>query len=184
VQADVHNRLALPVSGPTLDRTEWGKDPSLEPGFDPVLDRIQYLAENSLTSLLVLHDFLSKCLTPLQDQSQRPAWMYTGVNDIMRLDCGPGSSLGDTLLVASLQALTTDPPSTELVMPTTGCEPLCVNQAARTSLLAIMTRWTMLTLLPCRGATSPAAWSSSGLVVRAAPLVVTATEASRQAVVR
>ena len=67
VQADIHDRLALSVDGPTLDRTEWEKDPNLEPGFDPVLDRIQYLAENGLTSLMVLHDFLSKCLMPLQD---------------------------------------------------------------------------------------------------------------------
>jgi hypothetical protein len=108
VQADVHDRLALSVSGPTLNRTEWGKDPGLEPGFDPVLDRIQYLAENGLTSLMVLPDFLSKRLAPLQDRTHRPAWMYTGVNDIMRLDRGPGSSLGDALLAASLKALTTD----------------------------------------------------------------------------
>jgi hypothetical protein len=101
VQADVHDRLALPIGGPTLDRTEWGKDPGLEPGFDPVLDRIQYLAENNLTSLMVLHDFLLKHLAPLQDRSNRPTWMYTGVNDIMRLDRGPGSSLGDTLLAVS-----------------------------------------------------------------------------------
>jgi hypothetical protein len=40
VQADVHDRLTLPVGGPTLDRTEWGKDPDLEPGFDPVLHQI------------------------------------------------------------------------------------------------------------------------------------------------
>jgi hypothetical protein len=65
VQADVHDRLALSIGGPTLDRTEWGKDPGLEPGFDPMLDWIQYLAENSLTSLMVLHDFMSKCLAPL-----------------------------------------------------------------------------------------------------------------------
>jgi hypothetical protein len=138
VQADVNDRLALPVGSLTLDHTEWGKDPGLEPGFDPLLDRIQYLAENGLTSLMVLHDFLSKRLTPLQDRSHRPAWMYTGVNDIMRLDRRPGSSLGDTLLTASLKALTTDPPSAELVTPAAGCEPLCANQAARTALLAIM----------------------------------------------
>jgi hypothetical protein len=83
VQADIHDRLTLPIGCPTLDRTEWGKDHGLEPNFDPVLDRIQYLTENGLTSLMVLHDFLSKCLTPLQDQSHRPAWMHTGVNDIM-----------------------------------------------------------------------------------------------------
>jgi hypothetical protein len=103
-----------------------------------VLDRIQYLAENGLTSLMVLHDFLSKHLAPLQDRSHRPAWMYTGVNDIMRLARGPGSSLGDTLLAASLKALTTDQPSTKLVMPAAGCEPLCANQTVRTALLAIM----------------------------------------------
>jgi hypothetical protein len=40
VQVDVHDQLALPVGGPTLDRTEWGKHLGLEPGFDPVLDRI------------------------------------------------------------------------------------------------------------------------------------------------
>jgi hypothetical protein len=57
---------------------------------------------------MMLHDFLSKCLTPLQDQSHRPTWMYNGVNDIMRLDHGPRSSLDTALLVASLKALTTD----------------------------------------------------------------------------
>jgi hypothetical protein len=65
VQADVHDRLALLIGGPTLDHTEWGKDLGLEPGFGPVLDRIQYLAENGLTSLMVQHDFLSKRLAPL-----------------------------------------------------------------------------------------------------------------------
>jgi hypothetical protein len=64
--------------------------------------------------------------------------MYTGVNDIMRQDHGPESSLGDTLLAVSLKALTTDQPSAELVTPTAGCEPLCANQAARTALLTIM----------------------------------------------
>jgi hypothetical protein len=49
------------------------------------------------------------------------------VNDIIRLDRGPKSSLGDTLLAASLKVLTTDQPSAELVMPAVGCEPLCVN---------------------------------------------------------
>jgi hypothetical protein len=64
--------------------------------------------------------------------------MYTGVNDIMRLDRGPRSSLGDTLLAVSLKALTTDPPSAELMTPTAGYEPLYMIQAARTALLVIM----------------------------------------------
>jgi hypothetical protein len=90
VQVDIHDWLALPVDGPTLDSTEWGKDPGLEPGFNPVPDRIQYLTENGLTSLMVLHDFLSKHLAPLQDRSHQPAWMYTGVNDNMWWTAGLG----------------------------------------------------------------------------------------------
>jgi hypothetical protein len=101
-----------------------------------VLDWIQYLAENDLTSLMVLHNFLSKRLAPLQDRSHRPAWMYTGVNDIMRLDCELGSSLDEILLAASLKALTTDQFSTELVVPVAVYEAICVNQAMRTVLLA------------------------------------------------
>jgi hypothetical protein len=87
---------------------------------------------------MVMHDFLSKRLTPLQDRSHCSAWMYTRVNDIMQLDRGPGSSLGDTLLAASLKALTTDQPSTELVTPAAAHERLCVNQATRTAMLVIM----------------------------------------------
>jgi hypothetical protein len=87
---------------------------------------------------MVLHDFLSKRLTPLQDRSHRPTWMYTGVNDIRRLDRGPGSSLGDTLLAMRLKVLTTDQSSAEFVMSAVGCEPLCMNQAVRTTLLVIM----------------------------------------------
>jgi hypothetical protein len=40
LQVDVHDRLALPIGGLTLDRIEWVKDPGLELGFNPVLDRI------------------------------------------------------------------------------------------------------------------------------------------------
>jgi hypothetical protein len=97
-----------------------------------VLKRIRYLAENGLTSLMVLHEFLSKCLAPRQDQPH-PAWMYTGVNDIIRLDRGPRSSLDEVLLAASLKALTTNQFSAELVVPPVVCEPIYVNQATRTT---------------------------------------------------
>jgi hypothetical protein len=53
--------------------------------------------------------------------------MYTRVNDIMRLDRGPGSSLDAALLVASLKALTTDQFSAELVVLAVVCEPIYVN---------------------------------------------------------
>jgi hypothetical protein len=113
------------------------KDPGLESGFNPVLDQIWYLAENGVTSLMVLHDFLSKCLAPLQDRPH-PAWMYTGVNDIMRLDHGHVSSLDEDLLVVSLKALTTNQFLTELMVPSAVCEPICANQVVRTTLEVAM----------------------------------------------
>jgi hypothetical protein len=108
VQADAHDQLILPIGALTLDHTEWVKDPSLELGFDLVLDQIQYLAENGLTSRMVLHDFLSRRLVPLQDQPTHHAWMHTGVNNIMQLECGPSSSLDEVLQASSLTVLTAD----------------------------------------------------------------------------
>jgi hypothetical protein len=64
--------------------------------------------------------------------------MYTKVNDIMRLDHRPRSSLGDALLATRSKALTMDQSMAELVMSAPACEQLCVNQAARTAMLAIM----------------------------------------------
>jgi hypothetical protein len=64
--------------------------------------------------------------------------MSTGVNDIMRLDHEPGSSLDVALLVASLEVLTTDQFLTKLVVPAAVYKPICTNQATRTALLAIM----------------------------------------------
>jgi hypothetical protein len=118
MQADAHDRLMIPADAPTLNRAEWGKDPGLESGFDPVLDRIQYLAESGLASLMVLHDFLSRRVMPLQDRATRLAWMYTGVNDIMRL--------------------TTDQFSADLATPPASYGAICMDQAARTALLAAM----------------------------------------------
>jgi hypothetical protein len=138
MQADSNDRLALPAGALTLDCTEWVKDPSLESGFDPILDQIQHLAENGLTSLMVLHDFLSRRLAPLQDRSARLAWMYTGVNDIMQLECGPRSSLDEALLDACLKVLAVDQILADLLVSATVCESICVNQAARTALLATM----------------------------------------------
>jgi hypothetical protein len=138
MQADAHDRLVIPAAAPTLNRAEWGKDPGLESGFDPVLDRIQHLAESGLTSLMVLHDFLSRRLAPLQDRATRPAWMYTGVNDIMRLERGPGSSLDGELLATCLKTLTTDQFSAELATPPASCGAICMDQAARMALLAVM----------------------------------------------
>jgi hypothetical protein len=46
-------------------RSGWEKILDLQPAYLPVLKRIQFLAENGLTSMMVLFDFLSKRITPL-----------------------------------------------------------------------------------------------------------------------
>jgi hypothetical protein len=60
------------------------------------------------------------------------------VNDIMRLERGPGSSLDGELLAACLKALTTDQFSVELATPPASCGAICMDQAARTALLVTM----------------------------------------------
>jgi hypothetical protein len=64
--------------------------------------------------------------------------VYTRVNDIMWLDHGPGSSLDEVLLAASLKVMTTDQFLTEHVVPVVVCEPICINQAWRIALLVAM----------------------------------------------
>jgi hypothetical protein len=63
-------------------------------------------------------------------------WMYTGANDIIRLDRGPGSSLDEELLAACLKVLTSNQFSTELVVSLVACEPICLNHEAWTMMLA------------------------------------------------
>jgi hypothetical protein len=75
---------------------------------------------------------------PLQDLPAHPARVYTGVNDIMRLERGPRSSLDHALLATCLKTLTTDQFSADLMVLAVVCKPICMNQAARTALLAIM----------------------------------------------
>jgi hypothetical protein len=87
---------------------------------------------------MVLHDFLPRRLTPLQDQLTCPTWMHIGVNDIMRLERKPGSSLDEALLAGSLKALTAVQFSVDLMMPTAVCQPICTNSTMRTALLATM----------------------------------------------
>jgi hypothetical protein len=56
----------------------------------------------------------------------------------MQSDHGLGSSLGNDLLAPCLKALTSDHFLAELVAPPLACGPICMNQAARTTMLAAM----------------------------------------------
>jgi hypothetical protein len=92
VQADAHERLTLPTVALTAPRADWEQDPGLEPAYNPVLGRIQILAESGHTPMMVLHDYVSKRIMPLQERT-RPTWLYTRVNDVTQLERHDGSAL-------------------------------------------------------------------------------------------
>jgi hypothetical protein len=73
VRADTHDRRDLPSNAPTNRRTFWEKVPERQSAYDPMLARIRLLAEKGLTSQLVLADFLSRRIAPLQQRARRPA---------------------------------------------------------------------------------------------------------------
>jgi hypothetical protein len=75
---------------------------------------------------MVLHDFLSKRIAPLQACSH-PAWLYTGVNDAMQLECGDGCNLEDATLAFMLGKLSPDLTSHAFVTPPASCQPLCLD---------------------------------------------------------
>jgi hypothetical protein len=133
VQIDTHEQLTLP----TTPRVDWEHDPGLLPVFNPMLGRIRILAEGGLTSMMVMHDYVSKRITPLQERT-RPVWLYTGVNDVTRLERGDGSMLGEEALTLVMGKLSPNSFSHDFVTPPASCQPLCMDQAARTLWLVVM----------------------------------------------
>jgi hypothetical protein len=137
VQADAHERLKLTTATLKAPHINWEQDPGLEPAYNPALGRIQILAESRLTSMMVLHDYVSKRITPLQERTH-PAWLYTGVNDVMRLERGDGSALSEEVLVLVMGKPSPDPSSHDFVTPSASCQPHSMDQAARSMLLVAM----------------------------------------------
>jgi hypothetical protein len=65
VRADVHDLLVLPTKSRTARRNDWEEVPKLHRAYEPMIERIKHLTSHSLTVIMVLHDFLSRCITPL-----------------------------------------------------------------------------------------------------------------------
>jgi hypothetical protein len=80
MQTEAHDRQVLLTTTPMTPRAVWEQDPNLQLDYDPILVRIRFLADKGLTSMMVMYDFLSKCIAPLQERSH-PTWLYTGVNN-------------------------------------------------------------------------------------------------------
>jgi hypothetical protein len=89
--------------------------------------------------MMVLHDFLSKRIAPLQDRA-RPAWLYTSENDATRLERGCGLDLDSGVLEVMLSKQSTDPSFSNFINPPAPCIPICLDQAVRSLLLKVMPR--------------------------------------------
>jgi hypothetical protein len=70
MQVEAHDRLELPTAAPTAHHSCWEKVPNLQPAYLPVMKRIWFLAKNGLTSMIVLFNFLSKHIAPLQHHAR------------------------------------------------------------------------------------------------------------------
>jgi hypothetical protein len=127
----------LSTAAPMTPRVDWEQDPGLEPVFIPMLGRIWILAESGHTSMMVLYDYVSKRITPLQERT-RLAWLYTRVNDVTQLERSNGTTLGEEAPAFVMGKRSPNPSSHDFVTPPASCQPLCMDQAARTLLVVVM----------------------------------------------
>jgi hypothetical protein len=134
MQVEAHDRLELPTAAPTGHHSCWEKVPNLQPAYLPVMKRIWFLAKNGLTSMIVLFNFLSKHIAPLQHHA-RSAWMYNGENDATRLERSPRLDLDPSVLTGMLSKRSIDPSSADFINHPAWCMPLCLDQAVRLLLL-------------------------------------------------
>jgi hypothetical protein len=70
IQADVHDHLVLPTESTIARHSNWEEVLMLHRAYEPVIERMKHLTTHSLTSMMVLHDFLSRRIAPLQDRAR------------------------------------------------------------------------------------------------------------------
>jgi hypothetical protein len=69
IWADVHDRLVLPTESPMAKRNIWEETLKLHMAYGPVIERFKHFTSHGLSVMIVLHDFLSRHITPLQDRA-------------------------------------------------------------------------------------------------------------------
>jgi hypothetical protein len=87
--------------------------------------------------MMVLHDYVLKRIAPLQEHTH-PECLYTGVNDVMWLEHGDGSVLGEEALALVMGKLSPNLSSHGFITPTASCQPFCMDQDVRMLLLVAM----------------------------------------------
>ena len=70
VDVDPHDRLALPEGAVEPQKSTWEAPPPLDARLEPVFERIRFLRDTGLTSVMVVADFLLHRLAPLQERAR------------------------------------------------------------------------------------------------------------------
>jgi hypothetical protein len=60
----------LPTESSMARHSDWEEVPKLHRAYESVIERIKHLTGHGLTSMMVLHGFLSRCIAPLQDRAR------------------------------------------------------------------------------------------------------------------
>ena len=80
-------------------KATWEVLPQMDARMAPVLERIKFLRQAGLTSVMVVADYLRRHLAPLWERA-RPCFFYTGPQDITRTQIGEEWDLGRPALRA------------------------------------------------------------------------------------
>ena len=102
-----------------------------------MLSKIRALAEDGLTSLHVLGDFLKCRIVPLK-QRPRPAWSFNGPQDCSRAHRGEDSDLIQEALEVLVRAVTGEIFIPKHLILPHGVVPLCEDSRLRTAVLATL----------------------------------------------
>jgi len=137
---DANDRLELPTREPLLDRNSGKAKLKLPMELNPVLDWVKYLAAGSLTSMMILGDFLRCRIAPLQQRS-RIACLYTRVNNCSRIERGVGTNLSNAEPEVLIRAMTGEVYTPESLVLLDKTKDLCEDQGLRIVVVA-----TLLTL--------------------------------------
>ena len=100
-----HRSLELPEKAAEPRRSTWEAPPPEDARLEPVLERIRFLRDSGLTSIMVVVDFLRRRLAPLRERA-RPSWFYTGPEDITRTQIGASWDLGPAELRGMTRVIT------------------------------------------------------------------------------
>jgi hypothetical protein len=69
IWVNAHEHLVLLTESPTAKKTPCEETPRLHMAYEPMIERIKHLMSHGLSAMMVLHEFLLRRITPLQDRA-------------------------------------------------------------------------------------------------------------------